>query len=111
MAQYLTQVQSRCDGCAETAYLVGTPYGLWCSRCWRLWIRAEPLSRAFPIEFGRQARESALARQAVLARRAALQIEASHARQVALDRVRARVSSNLQEEPEPEPEPKRRRLD
>ena len=122
MAQHRTHVQSRCDGCTEIAYLVGTPYGLWCGRCWRLWIRAEPQSRTFPVEFGRQAREVALAQQAVLARRAEDQIAAARARQVALDRaptperrLRARVSSSssecVEEEPEPEPEPKRSRLD
>ena len=136
MAQHRTQVQSRCDGCAETAYLVGTPYGLWCGRCWRLWIRAEPQSRTFPVEFGRQARETALAQQAVLARRAADQLAAARARQVALEdqlaeararqvaldraptperrrRARVRPSSSVLvvEEPEPEPEPKSRRLE
>jgi hypothetical protein len=111
MAQHLTQSQSRCDGCAQTAYLVGTPYGLWCGRCWRLWVRAEPQSRAFPIEFGRHGRIAALAQgaQAIRASRVADLIAAAHARQVALDRVRARVSADSREEPEPEPEPKRRR--
>jgi hypothetical protein len=105
MAQYLTQCQSRCDCCAETAYLVGTPHGLWCGRCWRLWVSAQPQSRAFPSEF----REAAWALQATRASRVADQIAAAQARQVALDRVRARVIADSLEEPEPEPEPKRRR--